>query len=1400
MINIKKLRLFPFATKNVAYTQSDEGKNYNIIFYPENASFSSAYSKLKIRRIFARFGTVLPAMFPRLILNPKTLFPIVSNGLRPVRVDRPFVKNMFIDTSLYLDMLDKKFEKKSYRRPIVYNKILAYLLSAKEYFKDRENILMYYVDLNKPIPDQNIFMKRSYLLFSLFRSDQPIPFDYVMLAICQDNEVKYSVLKTPTDQISSGRIFAILKQLKYIPVENSAEQQEVEEKEASDRITTIVHNDTIESDVIEPDEKVSLAPSPKEIAKKEKEEKEKTALTVAVKQYISKLPDKKKETIIHASEIEPEQAKRMTIKAAVYGMTKDIKKAERISKSIKPEKLNSAVKTIKREVAPTILKKDTYKNEARDPVYKKVNINRVNENKNPSAVLNKRHVDFDESFESDLKKSFNILSRKDKFPLKVSSFTKKSIPVEAGDLEPTKMVRYSIKLKEKDGTQHDVDIEIPEIQPDGTFLINGNRKYLVYQSIVDPIFFFKPGEASLQTMYAPIATHWKKTKHKSYFQSQIGGYWLPTSLLLSYYMGFSEMCKLFSMGYRIEDFRPNDNPHYIELTDGKFLVFYWQGNRLENRVLINSLKEITGKINSNTLVNKNNFKDLIIKQTENRNSIFKIDSILENIMEPIAVEVLKTKLQPTTLEGCILYICQGLVAGRVDDRNDITKQRIRSAEIFNYQIQKQILRSYNVYLSQKEHGDENATFYCDTRQLVQNIVNDKLVQTVENINPYEELSGFTKVSPVGPGGVADKHAITKPARNLHDSYYGNYDPMDTPENDSVGVINQLTVDSAIGNVRGSFGTFEKSDSANSSILSTSASIVPYVNSCDGCRVMLGASQTRQTIPIMGNEPPIVQTGFETILTSNLSRSYIRKSPVDGIIAKITENSIYVKDSSNKIYNIPMNSEILKSAQGKSSLNYFSPVVSVNDRVKAGQILAEGKHIKNGIISVGRNLLTAIMGWKGYGFEDGYIISETVANRHFVSTAYEEIVVYLNSTSMVKMIANEGADTKKGEPLIIRSSRDVEELLDIEEDELVDGQYVKASPGGKIIAIEIYPNISLKKFPILIPQFEKFRSRYIEMHGSFPAKFLINDAGSKKPFTGVRIVFKIERYDSCNLGDKITNNHGGKGVLTLIEKDENMPITPWGERIQLMLNPIAIVNRMNPSTLFELYSGLIGKFLARQMVSFGLKKSPRALQLLQKVYTTLDNTPTKKLSMDIINAFKALDDKQYAQYIREMQSRDFLPIYVPPFQSPNIKMINEALKLVGAKDKYTLKLPEYNTTTKNPVTVGWLYYKKLEQQSDYKISSRSISKYSESTGQPVAGAKHGGGRRLGEMDSYALASHGAETLLKELMGPLSDDAATKNEIIFDIIQNGEAEFREPKAGKTKDLLNIYMAGMMLDVKL
>jgi DNA-directed RNA polymerase beta subunit len=1387
MIDIKRLKLFPFGTNSLAITDED-GINYNVIFYPENSSFGAAYPNLKLQRRFVRYGGIAPFKLPLIIVNPKLLVQFRANRLIPVREMKSNVTNAFIDMSVFFDALDKKYEKGNYRRPLVYSKIWQYFDAIKNHYPDRKNVLLYYVDLSKPIPE-NYYYKRSFPLLMMFRSKDPIPFDYVMLAVNDSGSVKYYMLKNPEKgPVSFARFFALVKQLKTIAPVDELGHKEQENETTSDNVTNTIQANHEQENLGKETEEITGENALADESTKEN-----------IKAYLQVLKPEERSKIVNATHVSVEDAQKIALTSLIYGLTRDKVKAQKITASIQPARYASALQTVKKELQPEILEADKYKNESRDVVFSHAQVNAVNDNKNPSRILNKRKVDFKDSFEDDLFRSFKLLEKQERFPLKIIKFSKEKIPVDPGDLEPTKMIKYKVDLKGDGNRIHHVEINIPEIQDDGTFLINGKKKYLIYQIIIDPIFFLKPGEAELQTMYATVATHLKKTKHKKYFVSRIGGFWLPSLLLLMYHVGFDKALKLFGLSYEIVDEKPKTGI-WLPMADGKVFIFKTTTNTSE--IAASSMKEISGLLPVDITKSKDAIRDLIIRITGNRNCVSILDAVLRNIMEPVAVQVLKSKLLPTTFEGCISYICNELANGRTDRRNDVTKQRIRSSEIFNDQIQSLILGSYTDYRIKREHGDASAVYYCDTRNIVQEIVNSKLMQDMENINPYEELSCLTRITPVGPGALEGKRSVSKPHRNIDESYYGNIDPMDTPENENVGIINHLTIDAAIGNARGSFGSFEPVD-IGPSVLSSSTVTVPFIGSCDGNRVMMGGSQTRQAIPIIGTEQPICQTGYETIMTSMLTDSYIKKSPVDGRVIKVTENIVVVQDEKNRrVYKIPLDNQILNSAQGRSSLNYFTAVVKEGARVRTGQILAEGKHIKDGVISVGTNLLAAIMGWKGYSFEDGYIISEKVAGEKLVSEAYDEITVFVKSTSNVKFIVEEGIETKRGDPLIIRSSKEVEELLEVEEDELIEGQYVKASPGGKVIAIEIYPNISISRFPILVPAYEKFKAKYEELHDKFPDKFLVNEAGNKVPFSGIKIVFKIERYDKCTLGDKFTNNHGGKGVLTLIEKTENMPITPWGDPIDIILNPIAIINRMNPSTLFEMYIGLVSKFAAKELVSMGLRKTEKALRLLRGVYQTLDMTHNKVLSTNIINAFRSLSDRQYAEYIKNLQLKNYvLPIIIPPFQAPSKQMIQSAMNLVGAKNSYKLKLPEFGITTRNPVSVGYLYYKKLEQQSSYKVHARSIGKYSETTAQPVSGGTGGaGGQKLSEFDTWAIAAHGCDTLLKELLGPLSDDIHTKNQILSDIIRTGEAKYRKPAVPSTKRLLDILTAGMMLEVKI
>ena len=1405
MIRLDKLRIFPYKTSEIFWpgTTSTESP-VNFVLYPENSNFNQAYSKLRIQRRFCRYGTFFQSMVPRLIYNRDLASQYLVYKLIPLRQINQSVKNVIIDTTPYLTKLDERFKRSSYRRPIVLNKIHDYLntVNTNDTFVGRTNVLIYFVDVTKPIPEtaQN---KRGWAILDMFKRQEFYNYQYILLSVWNGSKVLYYMLKGNNKELSWVRIYNILTQLKTRV--DSKQIESATDEICEDIVTTVdinrVTDETNQANIVKLNEKPDEIVTHDRVIPVTKDDIETKKV---IKRYLHTRPTLT--NFLKSQPITPYTARKVMIASLLSRNLRNDQLVSNAIKKIEPENYVSVSEKLKKDILPNLLKHDEYENESRQLVYNGANINSINDHKNPSAILNKRKVDFKKTFTRDLINSFLILSKNDKYPLKLIDIKYESVPIKPGDLEPSKFGIYRITLIDDQNKTHEVLIEIPEIQNDGTFIINGKRKFMMYQIIIDPIFFMKKGQGTLQTMYAPVTVFLKETKHKIYFNCHIAGYFIPLSILLAYHIGMDKLGKLFGFGYRTVDAKDADDKFYnIEFQDGKVIEFSYDVNNKFVTYLLNSIKESVsfGKMKSSDMFSKMKLAEMIIKETANRNSIFRIDQVLKNIMEPISVEVLQSKMLPVTFHECMKYICENIAEGRVDARNDISKQRMRSSEVMSYQIQKQILASYSQYLTDREHGNNDAKYFCDTREIIKSIINSnqsKLMRDLDNINPYDELSALTAVSPVGDGGVANADGITKDGRNINDSYYGNIDSMDTPENGNIGIMNHLTIDAAIGNVKGSFGKVSPQDDIGPGSLSVCSAVVPFVNHNDGCRVMFSASQGRQAIPIIGNEKPLVQTGYETIMTSMLGESYVKKTYKDGIISNITNNAIYIKNTDGSEDKVILDNPVLKTSIGqiKGSLNNFSPVVKIGQKVKAGQILAEGKHIKDGVISVGTNMLTAMMPWKGYSFEDGYIISESAANKVLTSTSYEEKEILVTKDDNIKFIAESGKFTNSGDTLLVRSSKNIEEIIGMDEDEIVEGQQVIKSPGGRILSIEIYPNISIKNFPVLIPEFEKFKSRYEEANGVFPDKFFNSSTDNGVPFSGIKIIFKIERYDTCILGDKIANNHGGKGVITRIEKDENMPVTPWGERIDLIFNPIAVINRMNPGTIYELYCGLIGKVLAKKIVALGYKKNEKALGLMNAVYRALDNTKDKVLSTNIIKSFASLSDSQYVEFINGVIDDNYvIPIYVPQFKEPDREMIYDALKILGLKSKYYLDLPEFNSKTLEPVAVGYLYYKKLEQQAAYKQSVRSTGKYNVTTGQATAGKAQGGGQRVGEMDSYCIISHGCVNTLREIFGPLSDDKATKEEIISDIINNGEASYREPKNYSARNRMKVWLYGMMLN---
>jgi DNA-directed RNA polymerase beta subunit len=776
------------------------------------------------------------------------------------------------------------------------------------------------------------------------------------------------------------------------------------------------------------------------------------------------------------------------------------------------------------------------------------------------------------------------------------------------------------------------------------------------------------------------------------------------------------------------------------------------------------------------------------------NSTYHISLNLRNIVDPVATQVLMNKQLPTDLEDIIKYMASKAVEGFIQERTDLTNQRTRNSELLVHLAQKQILAAYTDYKGQYLSGNEDAKLTIPEGNVITQFNKLEIVQDMEYANAMEEMATITKISPVGKavGGLPDKQAVQLDARNVHPSYFGNIDPLDTSEGGNIGITQQLAINAFITSARGMFAQKPIDDKEAAGILSTNAAMIPFVGNNDGNRVLMAVNQVKQMLPLKNPQAPIVQSGYESVLSNVLSDSFIKRSPCKGKIQTITTDYISI-DCGGSRKTVDITPVHLKSGSGKNTLSTFKPTVVKGQSVKLGEVIAEGSGMEGGSIALGRTLLTAYTHYKGYNFEDALVINERLARDEMLTSLHGiEEEVLLDAKDSVAFIVDIGTSTKKGDPLLRKTIGDIDELLgytdeEDESEEIHDKQLIKKSPGGRVVDIEVFSNVEPDKFPKLKEYITRTTKKYRK-----PAAEKFTKRGV--PITGVLIRFKIEQELTIGVGDKLCNRHGNKGIIALIEKEELMPRTPWGEPVDIIMNPLGVLGRMNLGQIFELYCGLISKELAKIIVK--TKSKTEVIKIIKAVMTTLDPSSNKEYSKILVNNISKLSTAQFNKMVSQISSTGFVPIIIPPFKAPPHSNIKDALKILGLKPAYHLKLPEFNTKTKQEVPIGYLYVAKLEHIGAEKIHSRATGPMVGKILQPTAGKRREGGQKMGEGDTYAMLSYNCPLALSEFFGPLSDDVITKNEIITDIIQTGDAKWRETKASPTKDLLNAYFVAMMI----
>lgn len=1348
---INKLKPFIPVSNIIIPSAGIKNQHYCLIHMSENTSFLDCYRYMQIKRSYVKHVMVPNIQKPRSRLTPTIKKALRNHKLFPVPLvfgsyEKYSDINYYLDFNYIIETAIGKWNFTKYNTGKGLKFIKSIVNTANGIPQDTHvRTLLYTVNLNNHIPDK-FFSKRIYPVYDILSNKEPFPFDLWLCYYFNEDGGNFIKLWDRNQQIPLPRIKNFLMKIKTINPE-------------------VVKNDREDNIVTKTTEHIS----------KNKEE-----VQTAVKQYmkVDKSFDGMDPNDIDSDDI--------SAKAVVYNITGDVDKAKDIINKISTKEKKKIID----DNSEQLLKKDKASTQSKNTIIKLSNVPKLVDNLVPTHILDKRKKDFDVNLKIDLNNIFKTLENKE-VPFQVLNVEKKLVKSPSSELRPSLKDQYNIMLKGPRGKHHDVRIELPHLTENGTFLINGRQRVLINQLITYPIFFFKPFFGQLSTVYSSVTINSKQVKKGPYLLGYIGGYKIPLILILMYKLGAKRTNELFNIKTKVHEKKPSPMPiieegkgYILKTVNGRYIEIYTKTE--ETLQLVYGLRYIMEswprtKLGEDPDIHKDEFwRKTLVKFTGTRNSVYIIDEVWKNILTPIEIEVLKSHGDPTTLDKIFKHISEEVVQGRVDDRNSLDRQRVRTSEVFSALILKQINAAYNEFLSKHLGGDDEVKFELNATKTFSDVITSQNVQLLENINPCEEISMMTRVTPVGVGGIPDRRAVSNKAMSTHYTYYGNIDPLETPDGPSVGILQHLSVGASIINKRGQFAIKDPSTVKPGEILSVGPAMIPFVESCDGNRVIMAAGQIKQAVPLLDNENPAVQTGYETVITPLLSDNFVKKCRLKngGEIVSIDKHFIKIKSAGGKIESVPLQPRLLKSGQGKNGISVFTPTVKIGQKVKHEQMIAEGGSIKNGMISIGVNMLVALMPWKGYNFEDGVVMSESAAAK-LTSIHLDEVNVYLAEDEDVIFIAEEGDTIKKGGVVLTYSSS----VSDIE------AHRHTRIDGGKLETIEVYSNTTNIPDRLMV-DYERTKEQYTTIRGEYPqGKF----KEKNEKFEGILIKFTIRQELKIRRGDKINNRHFNKGVVSIIEKDEDMPMTPWGDRVEMCLQPISIINRMINSQILEVLCGLMSWKLGQEMKN---KTRAQFMNIYKRAAPLIDGTDNKAYSKSMIQKLTALSDVAWKSLIQEITTNRFFPIIIPPFKTPDREDILKALGVLGLQSRYSLDIPGYGKT-KETVTVGYFYKTKLEHMAEKKLATRAAG--GAYAGKTLAPVKRKGetAQKLGEHDMYSLLSWDMPQCLEEFFGPSSSDHVTKGQIISEIIHTGKGTFRETKTNPVKDLFAQYMLAIHLE---
>ena len=743
--------------------------------------------------------------------------------------------------------------------------------------------------------------------------------------------------------------------------------------------------------------------------------------------------------------------------------------------------------------------------------------------------------------------------------------------------------------------------------------------------------------------------------------------------------------------------------------------------------------------------------------------------------------------------------------GSVDDIDNLSNRRIRAVgELIQTQFRIGLTKmakniTSKMTVTTGETKEITPKSLINIRPLASAIreffASSQLSQFMDQTNPLAELANKRRISALGPGGITRDRASME-VRDVHFTHYGRICPIETPEGQNIGLINNLAtyakinkygfietpyrlVDKETGNIlektvylsadeelnhviaqatredikdhklandkvvaryNGKNILADKNDvdyidESPKQIVSVAAACIPFLENDDNTRALMGANMQRQALPLLKPHAPFVGTGIEHNIAHDCGLAVVAGN--DGVCTYVDSTQIKVKEENGvRTYQLQ---KYERSNQG-TCINQRS-IVKIGDSIKKGQIIADGPSMDNGDLALGQNVVVAFMTWEGLNYEDAVIMSERLVKDDVYTT------IHIESYEI------ECRDTKNGAEVITPDvpNQGIDAKAHLDDDGIVyPGTDVKE---GDILVGKVTPKGSSEPAPdqkildaILGDRSKDGKDTSLRVpHGGagtvLDVKVFTRENGDElSPGVLKKVRVYVAQKRKISEGDKMSGRHGNKGVISRIVPVEDMPYLPDGTPVDILLNPQGVPSRMNIGQILEVHLGMACKALG------GLKVA----------------TPV----------FDGISNDEIMEMMKEAK--------------------------MPSDGKYTLYDGRTGEKFDDRINVGVMYMIKLVHMVDDKLHARATGPYSMVTQQPLGGKAQNGGQRFGEMEVWALEAYGAANILQEMITIKSDDRVGRRKTYEAIIKG--KPLPKPSIPEAFKVLTKELMGLGMDVEL